>query len=57
MYLEPLAALLSKKCGGRPVQVRMNNQEVLEATGPTSATRSWSTTSIRATMSILPVTE
>ncbi|RLT34816.1 MAG: xanthine dehydrogenase family protein molybdopterin-binding subunit [Chloroflexi bacterium] len=41
MYLEPLAALLSKKCGGRPVQVRMNNQEVLEATGPTSATRSW----------------
>jgi CO/xanthine dehydrogenase Mo-binding subunit len=41
MYLEPLAALLSKKSGGRPVQVRMNNQEVLEATGPTSATRSW----------------
>jgi CO/xanthine dehydrogenase Mo-binding subunit len=41
MYLEPLAALLSKKSGGRPVQVRMSNQEVLEATGPTSATRSW----------------
>jgi CO/xanthine dehydrogenase Mo-binding subunit len=41
VYLEPLAALLSKKCGGRPVQVRMNNQEVLEATGPTSATRNW----------------
>ena len=41
MYLEPLAALLSKKCGGRPVQVRMNYGEVLEATGPTSATRSW----------------
>ena len=41
MYLEPLAALLSKKSGGRPVQVRMNYAEVLEATGPTSATRSW----------------
>ncbi|MSQ29559.1 MAG: xanthine dehydrogenase family protein molybdopterin-binding subunit [Dehalococcoidia bacterium] len=41
MYLEPLAALLSRKSGGRPVQVRMSNQEVLEATGPTSATRSW----------------
>ncbi len=41
MYLEPLAALLSKKSGGRPVQVRMSNQEVLEATGPTSATRAW----------------
>ncbi|MSQ29362.1 MAG: xanthine dehydrogenase family protein molybdopterin-binding subunit [Dehalococcoidia bacterium] len=41
MYLEPLAALLSKKCGGRPVQLRMNYAEVLEATGPTSATRSW----------------
>jgi len=40
MYLEPLAALLSRKSGGRPVQMRMNNQEVLEATGPTSATRS-----------------
>jgi len=41
MYLEPLAALLSKRAGGRPVQVRMNYAEVLEATGPTSATRSW----------------
>ena len=41
MYLEPLAALLSKKSGGVPVQVRMNYAEVLEATGPTSATRSW----------------
>ena len=39
MYLEPLAALLSKKSGGRAVQVRMNYAEVLEATGPTSATR------------------
>ncbi|MQC19424.1 MAG: xanthine dehydrogenase family protein molybdopterin-binding subunit [Chloroflexi bacterium] len=40
VYLEPLAALLSKKLG-RPVQITMNRTEVLEATGPTSGTRSW----------------
>ncbi len=40
VYLEPLAALLSKKTG-RPVQMTMNRTEVLEATGPTSGTRSW----------------
>lgn len=40
IYLEPLAALLSKK-SGRPVQITMNRTEVLEATGPTSGTRSW----------------
>ncbi len=40
VYLEPLAALLSKKTG-RPVQITMNRTEVLEATGPTSGTRSW----------------
>src|SRR5690606_13996018 len=40
VYLEPLAALLSKKTG-RPVQITMNRTEVLEATGPTSVTRSW----------------
>jgi CO/xanthine dehydrogenase Mo-binding subunit len=40
VYLEPLAALLSKK-SGRPVQITMNRTEVLEATGPTSGTRSW----------------
>ena len=40
VYLEPLAALLSKKTG-RPVQLTMNRTEVLEATGPTSGTRSW----------------
>ena len=39
LYLEPLAALLSKKTG-RPVQLQMTRQEVLEATGPTSGTRS-----------------
>ncbi len=36
-YLEPLAALLSKKSGGRPVKMAMNYSEVLAATGPTSA--------------------
>jgi len=40
VYLEPLAALLSKKTG-RPVQLTMSRTEVLEATGPTSGTRSW----------------
>ena len=40
VYLEPIAALLSKKTG-RPVQITMNRTEVLEATGPTSGTRSW----------------
>ncbi len=36
VYLEPLAALLSKKSGHRPVQLVMNRAEVLAATGPTS---------------------
>ncbi|MBZ0286665.1 MAG: xanthine dehydrogenase family protein molybdopterin-binding subunit, partial [Anaerolineae bacterium] len=36
VYLEPIAALLSKKCGHRPVQMLMNRAEVLAATGPTS---------------------
>ena len=40
VYLEPLAALLSKK-SGRPVQLTMTRTEVLEATGPTSGTRSF----------------
>ena len=40
IYLEPLAALLAKK-SGRPVQLTMNRAEVLEATGPTSGTRSF----------------
>ena len=34
-YLEPVAALLSKK-SGRPVKMAMTRTEVLEATGPTS---------------------
>jgi xanthine dehydrogenase molybdenum-binding subunit len=37
VYLEPVAALLSKKCGHRPVKMTMSYSEVLEATGPTSA--------------------
>ncbi len=39
VYLEPIAALLSKATG-RPVQLTMSRTEVLEASGPTSATRS-----------------
>ena len=35
VYLEPVAALLSKKTG-RPVKVSMSRQEVFEGTGPTS---------------------
>jgi CO/xanthine dehydrogenase Mo-binding subunit len=34
IYLEPVAALLSKKVG-RPVQIVMSRQEVFEGTGPT----------------------
>ena len=35
VYLEPVAAVLSKK-SGRPVKMTMDRGEVLEATGPTS---------------------
>ncbi|MGC8642142.1 MAG: xanthine dehydrogenase family protein molybdopterin-binding subunit, partial [Isosphaeraceae bacterium] len=34
IYLEPVAALLSRKCG-RPVKLVMQRNEVFEATGPT----------------------
>jgi CO/xanthine dehydrogenase Mo-binding subunit len=34
VYLEPVAVLLSRKCG-RPVKVLMNRADVFEATGPT----------------------
>ena len=37
VYLEPLAAILSRDTG-RPVQLTMNREEVLLATGPTSGT-------------------
>jgi CO/xanthine dehydrogenase Mo-binding subunit len=37
VYLDPIAALLSKKAGGRPVKLTMSREEVLKATGPTSA--------------------
>ncbi len=36
-YLEPVAAILSKK-SGRPVKMVMSRKEVFEGTGPTSAT-------------------
>ena len=35
VYLEPIAAILSKK-SGQPVKLTMTRSEVLEATGPTS---------------------
>jgi len=38
VYLEPLAALLSRKAGGRPVKMTMSRTEVFQATGPTSGT-------------------
>jgi CO/xanthine dehydrogenase Mo-binding subunit len=34
VYLEPVAAMLSRKCG-RPVKLVMNRDEVFEGTGPT----------------------
>ncbi len=37
VYLEPVAALLSKK-SGRPVKMAMSRSEVFEGTGPTSGT-------------------
>ncbi len=37
IYLDPVAALLSKK-SGRPVKATMSRTEVFEATGPTSGT-------------------
>ena len=36
VYLEPLAALLSKKSGYQPVKMTMSRSDVLAATGPTS---------------------
>ncbi|RJQ12812.1 MAG: xanthine dehydrogenase family protein molybdopterin-binding subunit [Dehalococcoidia bacterium] len=38
VYLEPLAAMLSRRTG-RPVQITMSRTEVFEASGPTSATQ------------------
>lgn len=36
VYLEPVAAVLSRKCG-RPVKISMDRADVFEATGPTPA--------------------
>ena len=41
VYCEPVAALLSKKAGGRPVQLTMTRTEVLVASGPASGIHSW----------------
>ncbi|MBI4340111.1 MAG: molybdopterin-dependent oxidoreductase, partial [Chloroflexi bacterium] len=38
VYLEPVAALLSRASGGHPVKLTMNRTEVFESTGPTSGT-------------------
>jgi xanthine dehydrogenase molybdenum-binding subunit len=35
VYLEPVAALLSRKSGARPVKLVMNRREVFEGSGPT----------------------
>jgi len=40
-YCEPVAALLSKKAGGRPVQLTMTRTEVLTSSGPASGIHSW----------------
>ena len=39
VYLEPVAAILSKK-SGRPVKMMMTREEVMRASGPTSASKS-----------------
>lgn len=39
IYLEPVAAMLSKK-SGRPVKMVMSREEVMRATGPTSGAKS-----------------
>ncbi|MGB0381282.1 MAG: xanthine dehydrogenase family protein molybdopterin-binding subunit, partial [Alphaproteobacteria bacterium] len=39
VYLEPLATILAKK-SGRPVKMVMTREEVMRATGPTSASKS-----------------
>ncbi len=39
VYLEPVAAILSKK-SGRPVKMVMTREEVMRASGPTSASKS-----------------
>lgn len=38
VYLEPVAALLSREAGGVPVKLTMSRTEVFEGTGPTSGT-------------------
>ncbi|NQW17565.1 MAG: xanthine dehydrogenase family protein molybdopterin-binding subunit [Chloroflexi bacterium] len=35
IYVEPLAAILSKKSGGKPVRILMDRADVFEASGPT----------------------
>jgi CO/xanthine dehydrogenase Mo-binding subunit len=40
VYIEPVAAMLSKKTG-RPVKVTMSRDEVFKATGPTSGSSMW----------------
>ena len=39
VYLEPVATLLSRKSGYRPVKMTMSRADVISATGPTSGSR------------------
>ncbi len=59
VYLEPVATLLSRKSGHRPVKMTMSRSEVLAATGPTSgsyikvkmgASRDGKLTAVQATL-------
>lgn len=38
VFADPLAAMLSKKTGGKPVKIAMSRSEVLRATGPSPGT-------------------
>ena len=59
VYLEPVATLLSRKSGHRPVKMTMSRSDVLAATGPTSgsyikvkmgASRNGKLTAVQATL-------
>ena len=41
IYMEPVAALLSRKAGHHPVKIVMTRAEVFEGTGPTSGSYIW----------------
>src|SRR5437763_1114319 len=55
VYLEPVAALLSKKTG-RPVKITMTRDEVFKATGPTSGASMWVKMGVKKDGTIPPPT-